>query len=297
MDKPKIPLDLLRKPGWLKIKRDSAQHYSCTASALQKGGLHTICTSGKCPNRSECWSRGTATFMIGGGVCTRACRFCATPYSGCPPMLDPAEPEKLANAVLEMQLRYVVLTSVDRDDLSDYGAEHWQKCIQAVRNALPLAKIEALIPDFNGNENCLNTVLKAQPDVVAHNLETVRRLTPAVRHRATYNQSLQVLHYCKQKGFITKSGIMVGLGETPEEVLQLMQDCKDIGVSTLTIGQYLQPTRKHYPVAEYVHPSQFAYYKEQGEALGLQHVESGPLVRSSYHADHQYHLAAKAQEQ
>lgn len=288
------PFRPLRKPEWLKIRRDSIDNYSLTADSLSRGGLCTICASGKCPNRAECWSRGTATFMLAGEVCTRACRFCATEYSAHPPALDDQEPGKLAVAVREMGLKYVVLTSVDRDDLPDYGAAHWRDCMLAVRRGIPSVMIEALIPDFNGDTHCLDVVLSVHPDVLAHNLETVRRLTPTIRHRATYERSLEVLRYCRDQGAVTKTGIMVGLGETEEEVIELMEDCCRVGVHTLTIGQYLQPTRRHVCVEEYITPSRFERYKQVGESIGLIHVESGPLVRSSYHADTQFRKAHRS---
>ena len=293
MDRNQKPFRPLRKPEWLKIQRGSIGSYTHTAASIEEGGLHTICSGGNCPNRAECWSRGTATFMIGGAVCTRACRFCATPSSAHPAPPDPEEPVRVAEAVKEMRLRYVVLTSVDRDDLPDYGANHWCSTIAAIRELCPNVVIEALVPDFNGDKKCLEQICSIHPEVVAHNLETVRRLTPEIRHRAKYDRSLEVLRYLSDHGMVTKTGIMVGLGETPEEVEELMRDAVNAGVSTLTIGQYLQPTRHHANVIEYVTPEQFAMYKVRGEALGLVHVESGPLVRSSYLADRQFEKAHK----
>lgn len=281
----------LRKPDWLKISIRSTDHYTHTSETLHGAGLHTICASGRCPNMHECWSRGTATFMIGGNECTRACRFCATRTSAHPAPLDPHEPERLAASVHAMQLRYAVITSVDRDDLPDYGATHWAECIRAVKRRCPNTQIEVLIPDFQGDLDALQLVLDAKPDVVGHNLETIERLTPTVRHRATYATSLRVLKAIADAGFVTKTGIMVGLGEEEAEVEQLMRDAVTVGVQTLTIGQYLRPSRQNIEVVEYVHPDIFARYKKQGEALGLTHVESGPLVRSSYHADSQFSKA------
>lgn len=287
MDKAPI----LRKPKWLKSALSSTHHYRETSSTIHDAGLHTICASGKCPNRSECWSRGTATFMIGGNYCTRACRFCATAFDKHPPAPDPLEPIRVAESIHRMGLKYAVVTSVDRDDLPDGGAEHWRQTIEEIRKKSPGTKIEVLIPDFDGDETAIDTVLSAHPDVVGHNLETVERLTPTVRYRATYRSSLSVLKHIHEAGFVCKTGIMVGLGETADEVYALFSDCVDSGVSTLTIGQYLRPSHKHIPVVEYVHPDQFRHYKEVGESMGLSHVESGPLVRSSYHADAQFEQA------
>ena len=280
-----------RKPAWLKIDLSSTDSYSHTSHTITAGGLHTICASGKCPNRAECWSHGTATFMIGGNYCTRRCRFCATAYMSKPPALNPDEPESVARSVREMGLRYAVITSVDRDDLEDSGAAHWAETIRAIRRLSPETKIEVLIPDFRWDMRAVDTVLEASPDVVGHNVETVRRLTPHVRYRATYDGSLAVLRHIAERGFIAKTGIMLGLGETEEEVLETMRDCYDVGVQTMTIGQYLRPTRQHIPVVEYIHPDRFRAYAEEGRAIGLKHVESGPLVRSSYHAADQFDTA------
>lgn len=282
---------LLRKPAWLKSGLASTGHYQDTSGTIHGAGLHTICASGKCPNRAECWSRGTATFMIGGNYCTRACRFCATAFSKSPPALDPLEPARVASSIKRMGLKYAVVTSVDRDDLSDGGAEHWHRTIEEIRIMSPGTTIEVLIPDFDGNTQAIDRVLEANPNVVGHNLETIERLTPIVRYRATYRRSLSVLQQIHNAGFVAKTGIMVGLGETEDEVKSLFHDCLESGVSTLTIGQYLRPSHKHIPVFEYVHPDQFKRYKEIGESMGLSHVESGPLVRSSYHADTQFDQA------
>lgn len=280
-----------RKPAWLKIDLSSKDSYGHTSRTISRGGLHTICASGKCPNRAECWSHGTATFMIGGNYCTRRCRFCATAFMSRPPALNPEEPESVARSIQEMKLRYAVITSVDRDDLEDCGAAHWAETIRAVRRLSPETKIEVLIPDFKWDMDALRTVLDAGPDVVGHNVETVRRLTPHVRYRATYDGSLSVLRAIADAGFIAKTGIMLGLGETGDEVRETMRDCYEVGVQTMTIGQYLRPTRQHLPVVEYVHPDQFRAYAEEGRAIGLKHVESGPLVRSSYHAAEQFDTA------
>lgn len=283
----------LRKPEWLKISISSTDSYSETSNTIKDAALHTICSSGRCPNQAECWSRGTATFMIGGNECTRACRFCGTPSSKNPAPLDPEEPRRVAESVRRMGLKYAVITSVDRDDLKDGGAAHWAETVRQVRKLSPDTTIEVLIPDFQGDLEALDKVLESKPDVVGHNLETIKRLTPSVRHRATYETSLKVLRHIADHGFVAKTGIMVGLGETVEEVTQLFQDAIDAGVSTLTVGQYLRPSKQQLPVEEYVHPDQFALYKQIGESMGLTHVESGPLVRSSYRADMQFDSAKK----
>ncbi|MBR8729089.1 lipoyl synthase [Porphyromonas levii] len=285
---------LLRKPAWLKISIASTDNYAGTSETIKEAALHTICSSGRCPNQAECWSRGTATFMIGGNECTRSCRFCGTPSCKNPAPLDPDEPRRVAESVRRMGLKYAVITSVDRDDLPDGGAAHWAETVREIRRLSPNTTIEVLIPDFQGDLTALDTVLESKPDVVGHNMETVKRLTPTVRHRATYDTSLKVLKHIADSGFITKTGIMVGLGETPEEVEELLRDCYSVGVSSLTIGQYLRPSKQNIAVEEYVHPDQFRRYKEIGEALGLSHVESGPLVRSSYKADQQFEVAKKS---
>ncbi len=281
----------VKKPEWLKIRLGGNEKFTETKRIVEGHCLHTICTSGKCPNMGECWSRGTATFMIGGDICTRSCRFCGTPSCKNPAPLDPDEPRRVAESVRRMGLKYAVITSVDRDDLSDGGAAHWAATITEIRRRSPNTTIEVLIPDFQGNLEALDTVLSSNPDVVGHNMETIRRLTPTVRHRATYDNSLRVLKHISGRGFVTKTGIMVGLGEKPEEVEELFRDCLAAGVSTLTIGQYLRPSKHNIAVEEYVHPEQFKKYKEIGETLGLSHVESGPLVRSSYKADQQFEVA------
>lgn len=274
----------VRKPEWLKISIASKHHYSETEHIINRHGLNTICTSGLCPNRSECWAAGTATLMIGGNICTRSCRFCNTP-SGRPLPLDPEEPQKVAQTVRQMNLRYAVITSVDRDDLPDYGAYHWQQTIMAIRKMNPETGIEVLIPDFQGQAECINAVLEANPDVVGHNMETIRRLTPRVRSVAKYEQSLSVLRQISERGFHAKTGFMVGLGETEAEVAELMNDIRSTGCISLTIGQYLQPTAHHLPVAEYIHPKQFDRYADMAREMGFENVVSGPLVRSSYHAE------------
>ncbi len=273
-----------RKPEWLRINRASHDHYSDVSNLLAQQGLHTICRSGKCPNQAECWSRGTATFMLLGDICTRGCKFCAT-MTGRPLPPDEDEPARLAESVAAMNLRYVVLTSVTRDDLPDQGANHWRRCIEAVRKQCPKVKIEALVPDFSGKETLVREVLCAAPDVFAHNMETVARLTPLVRAKATYQTSLHTLGVAHEAGLRTKTGIMLGLGETREEVLQTMDDALGAGVDIFTLGQYLQPSRRHCPVAEYITPERFAEYKRIALDKGFSFVESGPLVRSSYHAE------------
>lgn len=272
-----------RKPSWLKIKMNLGESFADVTKIVREHKLETICTSGKCPNMHECWSAGTATFMICGDVCTRSCKFCAT-KTGRPRPLDPQEPANLAESVRLMKLRYVVITSVDRDDLPDGGAAHWAACITEIKRVNPGVKVEVLIPDFGAEPELIDIVLAAKPDVVAHNVETIKRITPQARSRAIYSFSLDVLRHISSRGFAAKTGIMVGLGETFEEVVEVMQDAYDAGCVIFTIGQYLQPTFNHLPVVEYVHPDIFKRYKEEGERIGLKQVVSGPLVRSSYHA-------------
>lgn len=274
----------IRKPEWLKIKLGSDVTYDETRAVLQKHCLHTICTSGRCPNQGECWSRGTATFMIGGAVCTRACKFCNT-ETGRPLPLDPAEPRHVAESVRALGLKHAVVTSVDRDDLPDKGSAHWVETIRQIRELCPSVTIEVLIPDFDGQAKLIAPILEERPEVVAHNMETVRRLTPVVRSRATYDCSLSVLAQIAEAGLPAKTGLMLGLGETQEEILETMDDLRQVDCSILTLGQYLQPTRRHYPVQEYVHPDRFAELREIALDKGFRHVESGPLVRSSYHAE------------
>ncbi len=274
----------IRKPEWLKIKLGSDVTYDETRAVLQKHCLHTICTSGRCPNQGECWSRGTATFMIGGAVCTRACKFCNT-ETGRPLPLDPEEPRHVAESVRALGLKHAVVTSVDRDDLPDKGSAHWVDTIRQIRELCPGVTIEVLIPDFDGQAELIAPILQERPEVVAHNMETVRRLTPIVRSRATYDCSLSVLAQIAEAGLPAKTGLMLGLGETQAEILETMDDLRQVNCSILTLGQYLQPTRRHYPVQEYVHPDHFAELREIALDKGFRHVESGPLVRSSYHAE------------
>lgn len=274
----------VKKPEWLKIRLIATQTTGKTAHTISSHGLHTICQSGLCPNRAECWRAGTATFMIGGNICTRRCRFCNTP-TGRPLQLDRDEPRRVAESIKEMGLRYAVLTSVDRDDLPDLGAAHWAATLRAVREQCPDIGIEVLLPDFQGRTQLLDLVLAEGPDVVGHNMETIRRLTPTVRSGATYERSLAVLRYIASKGFVCKTGFMVGLGETEEEVSELLRDIRSTGCDVLTIGQYLQPTARHIAVNRYVEPTTFVAWKREAEALGFRLVVSGPLVRSSFHAE------------
>lgn len=274
----------VRKPDWLKVNFGANEKYAETKRIVDGHCLHTICSSGRCPNIGECWGRGTATFMIGGDICTRACKFCNT-KSGRPAPLDETEPANVARSVKLMKLRYAVITSVDRDDLPDLGASHWVKTISEVKSVAPETALEVLIPDFQGRNDLLDMIAYAGADVVSHNIETVRRLTPEVRSRAKYETSLHVLQYLSDKAVTVKSGLMVGLGETAEEVESTMDDLLSCGCRILTIGQYLQPTHRHYPVHEYITPAQFDYYKQVALAKGFKEVESAPLVRSSYRAD------------
>ena len=260
----------IRKPEWLKIQIGTNARYTETKRIVDTHKLHTICSSGRCPNLGECWGKGTATFMIGGAICTRSCKFCNT-QTGRPLPLDPEEPLRVAQSIQLMKLDHAVITSVDRDDLKDLGASHWAATLMAIRKLCPDTTIEALI--------------QTRPDILSPNLETVRRLSPQVRSIANYDTSLKVIHQIAENGLKAKSGIMVGLGETAEEVEETMDDLLQNGCQILTIGQYLQPTAKHYPVAEYIHPDQFKKFKEIGETKGFEIVESGPLVRSSYHAE------------
>lgn len=276
--------DRVRKPDWLKIRIGANERYTETKRIVESHCLHTICSSGRCPNMGECWGRGTATFMIGGNICTRSCKFCNTP-TGRPLPLDPKEPEHVAESVALMKLSHAVITSVDRDDLPDLGAAHWAATIRAIRRRNPQTTVEVLVPDFQGRRELVEQVIEARPDILSHNMETVRRISPLVRSAARYDTSLAVLRQIAESGITTKSGTMVGLGETVAEVEELMDDLREAGCHVLTIGQYLQPSHRHYPVAEYVTPQQFEAYRETALRKGFRQVESGPLVRSSYHAD------------
>lgn len=274
----------MKKPEWLKIRLRGNEYFAETKRIVESHCLHTICTSGKCPNMGECWSRGTATFMIAGEICTRSCRFCNT-LTGKPLPLDPREPGRVAESVRLMQLKHAVVTSVDRDDLPDLGAGHWAATIREIKAVNPGTSLEVLIPDFQGRLDLVDLVIDAHPEIISHNMETVRRISPTVRSAAKYETSLAVLRHIAERGVTAKTGIMVGLGETEEEVWELMDDVLNQGVRILTIGQYLQPSRKNIPVSEYIHPDQFAAYREKALEKGFRHVESAPLVRSSYHAE------------
>ncbi len=274
----------IKKPDWLKIRLRGNEHFTETKRIVESHCLHTICTSGRCPNMGECWSRGTATFMIGGDICTRSCRFCNT-LTGKPFPLNPKEPEEVAESIRLMGLKHAVVTSVDRDDLPDLGASHWAATIRAIKRINPATTLEVLIPDFQGRLEWVDEVIEAAPEIISHNMETVRRISPEVRSAAKYETSLAVLQHIAQRGITAKTGIMVGLGETEAEVYELMDDVLAVGVSVLTIGQYLQPSRKNIPVAAYIHPDQFEIYRLKGLEKGFKHVESAPLVRSSYHAE------------
>lgn len=274
----------VRKPEWLKISIGANERYTETKSIVESHCLHTICTSGKCPNMGECWSRGTATFMIAGDICTRSCRFCNT-LTGKPLPLDPKEPANVAESIRLMNLKHAVITSVDRDDLPDLGAQHWVDTIRTIKAVNPETTVEVLIPDFQGRLELVDKVVAAAPEIISHNMETVRRISPEVRSAAKYEVSLSVLARIAAQGVVAKTGIMVGLGETVEEVCELMDDVRAAGVSVLTIGQYLQPSRKNIPVKEYVTPEQFESYKSIALQKGFKKVESAPLVRSSYHAE------------
>lgn len=284
--------DRIRKPEWLKISIGANERYTETKRIVESHCLHTICSSGRCPNMGECWGKGTATFMIGGDICTRCCKFCNT-QTGKPLPLDMEEPTHVAESIALMKLSHAVITSVDRDDLPDLGAAHWACTIREIKRLNPETTIEVLIPDFQGRKELVSQVIEAQPEIISHNMETVKRITPLVRSAARYETSLEVIRQIADSGITAKSGIMVGLGETPEEVEELMDDLRCAGCQILTIGQYLQPSHKHYPVAEYVTPAQFASYKETGLAKGFDQVESAPLVRSSYHAEKQVQFYKK----
>jgi lipoic acid synthetase len=276
-----------RLPEWLRITLPTSDSFARTRNLLDELKLHTVCESAKCPNHWECWSKGTATFMIAGDRCTRACGFCAVSTAK-PLALEADEPARVAEATRRMQLKHIVITAVARDDLKDGGAEHFRQTIEAVRKLNPGIVIEVLVPDFNESDAAIENVLIENPHIFNHNLETVRRLTPSVRHRATYDRSLSVLRKVKEKRgdtIYTKSGVMLGLGETEEELLQAMRDLRLSNCDILTLGQYLQPTLKHLPVKEFVRPEKFAEYKIAAEKMGFVHVASGPMVRSSYHAD------------
>tara|TARA_B100000929_G_scaffold163566_1_gene129590 strand:+ start:592 stop:1473 length:882 start_codon:yes stop_codon:yes gene_type:complete len=272
------------KPKWLRVKLPTGKKYTELRNLVDKYDLHTICTSGSCPNMGECWSEGTATFMILGNVCTRSCGFCGV-KTGRPETVDWDEPEKVARSIKLMQIKHAVVTSVDRDDLKDMGSIIWAETVKAIRRMNPETTLETLIPDFQGNERNIDRIIEVAPEVVSHNMETVKRLTREVRIQAKYDRSLAVLKYLKDNGIRrTKSGIMLGLGEQEEEVIQTLKDLREAGVDVVTIGQYLQPSKKHLPVKQFITPDQFQKYKKIGLELGFRHVESSALVRSSYKA-------------
>ncbi len=279
-----MPEEKPKKPSWLKVKLPTGEEYRKVRNLVSENKLHTICESGNCPNMGECWGAGTATFMILGNVCTRSCGFCAV-ATGRPSAVDMNEPMRVANSVKLMNVKHCVVTSVDRDDLKDGGSFIWVETIRAIRELSPGTTLETLIPDFAGKWENLQRVTDEKPEVISHNLETVRRLTKQVRVQAKYDRSLEVLKRIKASGVRTKSGVMLGLGETDEEVLETLDDLKNSGVDILTLGQYLQPTKQHLLVSEFVHPDRFARYKEIALSKGFRYVESGPLVRSSYHAE------------
>ncbi len=272
------------KPDWLRVKLPTGENFKKVRHIVDEHKLNTICQSGHCPNMGECWGAGTATFMILGNVCTRSCGFCSV-ATGKPEEADPFEPAKIARSVQLMEVKHCVITSVDRDDLADGGSEIWARTVKAIRRKSPDTTMETLIPDFAGNWDNLQRIIDVAPEIVSHNLETVRRLTKEVRIQAKYDRSLELLRRLKKAGMKTKSGVMLGLGESEEEVLETMDDLRNVGVDILTLGQYLQPTREHLPVAEFVRPETFAKFKEIGLQKGFRFVESGPLVRSSYHAE------------
>ena len=274
----------IKKPSWLRVKLPIGENYKKVRALVDQHKLHTICESGSCPNMGECWGEGTATFMILGNICTRSCGFCAV-QTGKPLAADLLEPSRVAHSVKTMGVKHAVITSVDRDDLKDGGSEIWAATVNAIRKESPGTTLETLIPDFMGKWENLQLIIDVAPEIVSHNLETVRRLTKQVRIQAKYDRSLEVLFRLKKGGMRTKSGVMLGLGETHEEVIETMEDLRSVQVDILTLGQYLQPTPKHLPVVEFITPERFEEYKELGLKMGFRYVESGPLVRSSYHAE------------
>lgn len=273
-----------KKPKWLRVKLPTGENYKKVRKLVEEHQLHTICESGNCPNMGECWGAGTATFMILGNICTRSCGFCSV-VTGKPEEVDVFEPARVAQSVKLMGVKHAVITSVDRDDLPDGGSEVWAATVRAIRKKSPETTLETLIPDFMGKWENLQRVIDVAPEIVSHNLETVRRLTKQVRIQAKYDRSLEVLKRLKNGGMKTKSGVMLGLGESESEILETMEDLRSVKVDVLTLGQYLQPTPKHLPVVDFVHPEQFKYYEKVGLEMGFRFVESGPLVRSSYHAE------------
>ena len=277
-------LEKPKKPSWLKVKLPTGESYKKVRNLVSEHKLHTICESGNCPNMGECWGAGTATFMILGNVCTRSCDFCAV-STGKPEEVDVFEPARVANSVKLMNVKHAVITSVDRDDLQDGGADMWVKTVSAIRRKSPDTTLETLIPDFAGKWENLQRIIEVAPEIVSHNIETVRRLTKKIRIQAKYNRSLELLLRLKKGGMKTKSGLMLGLGETEQEVIETMQDLRSVEVDILTLGQYLKPTPKHAEVKDFITPEKFDEYQKLGIEMGFRFVESGPLVRSSYHAE------------
>lgn len=284
VEKSEVVKTKIGKPKWLRVRLPTGESYREVRRLVDKHQLHTICESGSCPNMGECWGEGTATFMILGNICTRSCGFCAV-KTGRPLAVDLMEPKRVSESVKLMKVKHAVLTSVDRDDLTDGGADIWVETVKAIRRASPNTTLETLIPDFVGKWDNLQKIIDVAPEIVSHNLETVRRLTKEVRIQAKYDRSLEVLFRLKKGGMKTKSGVMLGLGETEEEVIETMEDLRSVNVDILTLGQYLQPTPKHLFVQEFITPEQFQYYKDLGLKMGFKYVESGPLVRSSYRAE------------
>ncbi len=288
LEKPQAPSSIGPKPKWIRVKLPTGKKYTELRSLVDKYKLNTICSSASCPNMGECWGEGTATFMILGNICTRSCGFCGV-KTGRPESLEWDEPEKVARSIKMMKIKHAVITSVDRDDIKDMGSIIWAETVKAIRRMNPETTLETLIPDFQGNTRNIDRIIEVHPEVVSHNMETVKRLTREVRIQAKYERSLEVLNYLKKSGITrTKSGIMLGLGEREDEVLQTMEDLRNVDLTILTIGQYLQPSKKHLPVKEFISPEQFKKYETIGLEMGFRHVESGPLVRSSYKA--QKHL-------
>jgi lipoic acid synthetase len=273
-----------KRPEWLKVKAPGGEKFSELKKMMRSKSLHSVCEEARCPNIGECWAAGTATFMILGDTCTRSCSFCAI-KTGRPNTVNPFEPLDVAKSIAKMGVKHAVITSVNRDELPDQGSMHWQETILKIREYNPSSTVEVLIPDFKGDMDLLQNVIDAKPDILNHNIETVPRLYKRIRPQAKYQRSLDVLDYSKQKGMRTKAGIMVGIGETDDEVVELMKDTVEVGLNVFTIGQYLQPSINHAPVDRFVHPDQFKEWKRVGEEIGIEHVESGPLVRSSYHAE------------
>jgi lipoic acid synthetase len=274
---------MIHKPDWLKINLGNTHDFSVTGKIVKGHSLHTICESGRCPNRGECWNHRTATFMIAGDICTRSCKFCNT-KSGRPLPPDADEPRKIAESIRQLGLKHAVITSVDRDDLPDGGAAHWAATIREIKRENPAVTIEVLIPDFRGNQSLIAQVIETRPNIISHNMETVRRLTPEIRSVAKYDTSLAVLRQIAEAEIPAKTGLMLGLGETQAEVEQTLKDAYNAGCRLLSIGQYLQPAKQNVPIVEYIHPDQFMAYKQLAQSMGFKHVESGPLVRSSYHS-------------